>query len=146
MTDEYTPSTAEVEEQYIRHTFLPEGKTDRVEALAEFRRWLAAHDAEVSRAAKAEALEEFRSEMKNPTSTGLMGVPRSTRKEDEQPVTTPEAPPHMVQENGTTENTPALEEDDDPDLGMVDPEWDELSSDDEMWADYQREVARGVHD
>lgn len=58
---EYTPTTDEVQDYYVHGQFAdPEmSEQEHVEA---FNRWLAAHDAEVGRAAAARALEEAASD------------------------------------------------------------------------------------
>lgn len=55
--DEYTLTTEEVRERFCRDLF-DNADVGVVEGRREFDHWLAAHDAEVARAAKAEALEE----------------------------------------------------------------------------------------
>lgn len=60
--------------------------------------------------------------MKNPLNAiASRGIPRSTRKEDEQPVTTPEAPPHMLAEKSGPGDLETYEE---PDLGIYESDWD----------------------
>lgn len=80
MTDQYTPSTDEVRGVYVasnfRSCFESSGPTQaKKEWVAEFDRWLAAHDAEV----RAEAWDE------GFTSGGYWGDPNMPTHRDPQP-------------------------------------------------------------
>lgn len=70
MSDEYTPTTDEVQDYYVHGQFAdPEmSEQEHVEA---FNRWLAAHDAEVVREAGARALEDAADAFRSGQITGM---------------------------------------------------------------------------